>query len=117
MKNILLISMMVITLVSCGRFKDNGELVGARSEEEWFTETPYGMVLIPGGSFTMGKTEENRWGGFENPPKTVSVREFFASILITAMRLPLRLIPPDGCRKMTLAGLSDFISFSSAGAF
>ncbi len=77
MKNILFISMAIITLVSCGRLGDNGELVGARAEKDWFTETPYGMVLIPGGSFTMGKTEENRWGGFEAAPKTVSVREFF----------------------------------------
>ncbi|MGY5351973.1 T9SS ring complex lipoprotein PorK/GldK [Wenyingzhuangia sp. IMCC45533] len=78
MKNILLMSMLAITLISCsGSFGDGGELVGARAEEEWFTETPFGMVLIPGGTFTMGKTEENRWGGFEAPPKSVSVREFF----------------------------------------
>lgn len=78
MKNILFISMMVIALVSCTRgFKDNGELVGAQAEQEWFSETPYGMVLVPGGSFTMGKTEENRWGGFEAPSRSVSVREFF----------------------------------------
>lgn len=77
MKNILFMSIMLITLVSCGGFGDKGELVGARDEKSWFSETPYGMVLIPGGSFTMGNTEENRWGGFEAPPKTVSVREFF----------------------------------------
>ncbi len=78
MKNILLMSILIITLISCsGRFGDRGELVGARAEKEWFTETPYGMVLIPGGTFTMGKTEENRWGGFEAPPKSVSIREFF----------------------------------------
>ena len=73
--------MVVLTLMtSCGgakTFDDNGELVGAFSEQTWITETPFGMVLIPGGAFTMGKTEENRWGGFEAPPRSVTVGSFF----------------------------------------
>lgn len=69
--------MVYITIVSCSGFGDNGELIGATSENPWFAEKPFGMVLVPGGSFTMGKTEENRWGGFEMPPRSVAVKEFF----------------------------------------
>ncbi|WP_167897097.1 T9SS ring complex lipoprotein PorK/GldK [Wenyingzhuangia aestuarii] len=77
MKKILFLSMIITTLVSCGGFGDRGELIGSKAETAWFAEKPFGMVLVPGGSFTMGKTEENRWGGFEVPPRSVSVKEFF----------------------------------------
>lgn len=77
MKKILFLSIVYITLISCNDFGVNGELIGATSENPWFAEKPYGMVLVPGGSFTMGKTEENRWGGFEMPPKSVAVKTFF----------------------------------------
>ncbi|MGY5355110.1 T9SS ring complex lipoprotein PorK/GldK [Wenyingzhuangia sp. IMCC45467] len=77
MKKLLFLSIAYITLISCSGFGDKGELVGATSENPWFAEKPFGMVLVPGGSFTMGKTEENRWGGFEMPPRSVAVKEFF----------------------------------------
>lgn len=77
MKKILFLSLIATSLVSCGKlFSDRGELVGAKSES-WFAERPFGMVLIPGGTFTMGKTEENRWEAFKMSPKSVSVKEFF----------------------------------------
>lgn len=77
MKKLLFLSIICLTIVGCSGFGDKGELVGSTSENSWNAEKPYGMVFIPGGSFTMGKTEENRWGGFELPPKSVTVKEFF----------------------------------------
>jgi len=77
MKKILFFLIAIITLVSCGGSGNRGELVGIHSEADWFVIKPFGMTLVPGGSFTMGKTEENRWGGFETTPRAVSVKEFF----------------------------------------
>lgn len=76
MKKLLFLLAIATSLVSCSKFSDRGELVGARSKS-WFAERPYGMVLIPGGTFTMGKTEENRWEAYRASPKSVSVKEFF----------------------------------------
>lgn len=77
-KGILLLLVLVqVMLVSCSK-NDRGELIGVRAKKAWTaSEKPFGMVLVPGGSFTMGKTEENRWGGFEPAPKGVTVKEFF----------------------------------------
>ena len=47
-----------VILASCGS-SDKGELVGARSKKKFFPERPLGMTLIPGGAFTMGKTDED----------------------------------------------------------
>lgn len=70
--------MLVLALVSCGgEMSTRGELVGVKSNTNWLAERPYGMVLIPGGAFTMGKAEENRWGGAELAPRTVTVKDFF----------------------------------------
>ncbi|WP_010135734.1 T9SS ring complex lipoprotein PorK/GldK [Ochrovirga pacifica] len=76
MKKLIFLLVIAITLVGCSKVSDRGELVGAKSEL-WFAERPYGMVLIPGGTFTMGKTDENRWGAYTAPVKDVSVKEFF----------------------------------------
>ncbi len=76
MKKLIFLFVVALSLANCSRFSDRGELVGAKSKS-WFAERPYGMVLIPGGTFTMGKTEENRWEAYKASPKSVSVKEFF----------------------------------------
>ena len=63
-------------LCSCGA-NDRGELVGVKAKKEWFSEKPYGMALVPGGSFTMGKQDEDISGALNAPPKTVTVRPYY----------------------------------------
>ena len=41
----------------CGS-KDKGELVGVKGKR-WHPEKPYGMSLIPGGAFVMGKADDD----------------------------------------------------------
>jgi len=77
MKKLLFFSIVCIILTSCSGYGDRGELIGVKSDNTWLVEQPYGMVLVPGGTFTMGKTEENRWGAFEIPPRSIAVKEFF----------------------------------------
>ncbi|HBS12184.1 MAG TPA: gliding motility lipoprotein GldK, partial [Flavobacteriaceae bacterium] len=61
---------------SCGS-SDKGELTGVRSKKKFFPEKPLGMTLIPGGAFTMGKTDEDIAGALNTPSRTVTVRPFY----------------------------------------
>ena len=76
MKKLLLSSIaFVFLLTSCGS-KTKGELVGAQGKK-WYPEKPYGMELIPRGSFIMGKSEEDQAKVLNAPTKTVTVRSFY----------------------------------------
>lgn len=63
-------------LVGCGRSGDKGELVGVKGAK-WHPEKPYGMELVPGGSFIMGKSDDDVAGVGDAPTKTVTVRSFY----------------------------------------
>ncbi|TYA97523.1 T9SS ring complex lipoprotein PorK/GldK, partial [Seonamhaeicola marinus] len=60
---------------SCGS-KDRGELVGVKGKK-WHPEKPYGMELIPGGAYIMGKADDDLAGINDAPAKTVTVRAFY----------------------------------------
>ncbi len=73
-KYVLLIA--VLTLIaSCGS-KDKGELVGVKGKK-WHPEKPYGMALVPGGAFIMGKADDDLAEIHDAPTKTVTVRSFY----------------------------------------
>ena len=73
-KFILLITVFAM-LSSCGS-KDRGELIGVQGKK-WHPEKPYGMELIPGGAFIMGKADDDLAGVNDAPSKTVTVRAFY----------------------------------------
>ena len=76
MKKLLLSSIaFVFLLTSCGS-KTKGELVGVQGKK-WYPEKPYGMELIPRGSFIMGTSEEDQAKVLNAPTKTVTVRSFY----------------------------------------
>lgn len=67
---------LLLTLVySCGN-SDKGQLTGVEGKQ-WYSEKPYGMVKIQGGSFTMGKSDYDIAGLKNAPPKTVTVTSFY----------------------------------------
>ncbi len=76
MKKITLFALLVAVIYSCGS-NDRGELVGVRGKKSWFSEKPFGMAKIPGGSFVMGKQDEDLIGTHSLPPRTVTVRPFY----------------------------------------
>ena len=76
MKKAAIFALLIAVFYSCGS-NDRGELVGVKSKKKWFSEKPFGMVLIPGGSFTMGKQDEDIIGTMNSPTKTVTVRPYF----------------------------------------
>ena len=66
----------IIAFLSSCNSGDRGELVGVKGKK-WFPQKPYGMTLIPGGSFIMGKSDDDFLGVNDAPPKTVTVRSFY----------------------------------------
>ncbi len=75
MKKIISLIAVLAVLASCSR-GDRGQLVGAEGKK-WNPEKPYGMTLIPGGAFIMGKSDDDIADMKNAPPKTVTVRSFY----------------------------------------
>jgi len=75
MKKLVLLTAVLAILTSCGS-GDRGELVGVKGKK-WHPEKPYGMELIPGGAFIMGKSDDDLAGVKNAPTKTVTVRSFY----------------------------------------
>ncbi len=75
MRKIVSLVAVVAFLVSCGR-GDQGQLVGVEGKK-WHPEKPLGMTLVPGGSFIMGKSDDDIAALKNAPPKTVTVRSFY----------------------------------------
>ncbi len=76
MKKLLLSSIACVVLLSSCGSKTKGELTGAQGKK-WYPEKPYGMELIPQGSYIMGKSEEDQAQVLNAPTKTVTVRSFY----------------------------------------
>ncbi|MDG1571904.1 gliding motility lipoprotein GldK [Robiginitalea sp. M366] len=76
MKKLLFSSLACVFLLSSCGSKTKGELVGVQGKK-WYPEKPYGMELIPRGSFIMGKSEEDMGDLMNAPTKTVTVRSFY----------------------------------------
>lgn len=74
--NLFILLAVLTILASCGS-SDRGELTGVASKKKFFPEKPLGMTLIPGGAFTMGKTDEDVTGAMNAPTRTVTVRPFY----------------------------------------
>ena len=68
--------LLAFVVYSCGS-NDRGELVGVKYGDKFHPEKPFGMVFIPGGSFTMGKGVEDMVGVSDAPAKTVTVKSFY----------------------------------------
>ncbi|WP_375238958.1 gliding motility lipoprotein GldK [Aurantibacter sp.] len=76
MKKFVLITAVLALLASCNSGNDKGQLVGVKGKK-WHPEKPYGMTLVPGGSFIMGKADDDLAGVQDAPAKTVTVRAFY----------------------------------------
>ncbi len=75
MKKFALLTAVLALLASCNS-GDRGELVGVKGKK-WHPEKPYGMTLVPGGAFIMGKSDDDLAGINDAPTKTATVRAFY----------------------------------------
>ena len=76
MKKFIAFTAILTLLIGCGKSSDKGELVGVKGAK-WHPEKPYGMTLVPGGSYIMGKRDEDIANVGDAPTKTVTVRSFY----------------------------------------
>ena len=76
MKNFIAFTAILTLLISCAKTGDKGELVGAKGAK-WYPTKPYGMTLVPGGSYIMGKSDEDIANVGDASIKTVTVRSFY----------------------------------------
>lgn len=75
MKKLFFIALAGVLLTGCGR-GDRGMLVGAEGQD-WNPVKPYGMTLVPGGAFIMGKSDDDIATTYNAPTKTVTVPSFY----------------------------------------
>jgi gliding motility-associated lipoprotein GldK len=76
MKKFITLASFLTLLTSCGGSSDKGELVGVKGRK-WHPEKPFGMALIPGGAYIMGKSDDDPANMQDAPTKTVTVRSFY----------------------------------------
>jgi gliding motility-associated lipoprotein GldK len=76
MKKFIAFTAILTLLISCGKSGDKGELVGTKGAK-WHPEKPFGMALVSGGSFIMGKSDQDLAGVDDAPTKTVTVPSFY----------------------------------------
>jgi gliding motility-associated lipoprotein GldK len=78
MKQTAILFLLISFAYSCGSGGNKkGDLVGVDTKSKWNAETPTGMVLVPGGTFTMGKQDEDPIGALNTPARTSTVRPFY----------------------------------------
>ena len=75
MKRHLVLLTLFLVVASCGS-KNRGELIGVK-QKKWFGEKPYGMTLVEGGSYIMGKSDEDLAQLQNAPARTVTVPSFY----------------------------------------
>jgi formylglycine-generating enzyme required for sulfatase activity len=73
MKKFIAFMAILALLVSCGKSGDKSWSVQGG---KWHPEKPYGMTLVPGGAFIMGKSDDDV-SIQDAPTKTVTVRSFY----------------------------------------
>ena len=75
MKRHLVLLTIFLIIASCGS-NNRGELIGVR-QKKWFGDKPYGMTLIEGGAYIMGKSDEDIAQLQNAPARTVTVPSFY----------------------------------------
>ena len=75
MKRYLVLLTLSLFIASCGS-KNRGELIGVK-QKKWFGEKPFGMTLIEGGAYIMGKSDEDIAQLQNAPARTVTVPSFY----------------------------------------
>ena len=114
MKKLILYAFVIPILFGCGS-NDRGELVGVKSNVNWFAEKPFGMVKIQAGSFTMGKQDEDITGTMSAPPRTVSLSSFYmdeTEISNSEYKQFINWVK-DSIVRTELASMADFVSGGS----
>jgi len=74
-KKFILLTTVLVLVANCNS-GDRGQLVSVKGKK-YHSEEPYGMTLVPGGAFIMGKSDDDIAGVQDAPTKTATVRAFY----------------------------------------
>lgn len=74
-KKFILLTTVLVLVANCNS-GDRGQLVSLKGKK-YHSEEPYGMTLVPGGAFIMGKSDDDIAGVQDAPTKTATVRAFY----------------------------------------
>ncbi|WP_027001248.1 SUMF1/EgtB/PvdO family nonheme iron enzyme [Hugenholtzia roseola] len=75
---LLLISSAALMAQSCGGGnKMDGELTGVLGREGWKQEVPYGMIVVPAGTFHMGQADEDILSSRINMNRQITIGGFY----------------------------------------
>jgi gliding motility-associated lipoprotein GldK len=109
MKKFIAFTAILSLLIGCAKTGDKGELIGAKGAK-WYPEKPYGMTLVPGGSYIMGKSDEDIANVGDASIKTVTVRSFYMDETEITNREYRQFIEwvKDSTIRVRLAILADF---------
>ena len=116
MKKFITLASFLALLTSCGGSSDKGELVGVKGGK-WHPEKPFGMTLIPGGAYIMGKSDDDPANMQDSPTKTVTVRSFYmdeTEITNSEYRQFVEWVK-DSTIRVRLAILADVVGQTSTG--
>jgi gliding motility-associated lipoprotein GldK len=75
MKKLVILGAVIALFSSCSQ--ENGELIGVQGREIFYQPVPYGMLLIPQGSYTMGNDDQDITSSAVAQTKVVSVAAFY----------------------------------------
>lgn len=67
----------IVLFSACRGSKNSGELVGVRLDRLKANKTPYGMVLIPGGTFILGQSDEDIGHTYNAQNRQVTISPFY----------------------------------------
>ena len=104
MKRHLVLLSLLLLIASCGS-KNRGELIGVK-QKKWFGEKPYGMTLIEGGAYIMGKSDEDIAQLQNAPARTVTVPSFYMDETEITNREYMQFIEWVDCQSGSLRGLA-----------
>lgn len=78
-KALLYLPFVVLLLQACGLGKANldGELTGVPDREGWFQTVPYGMIVVPSGTFHMGQADQDVPASQINLNKQITIGGFY----------------------------------------
>ena len=115
MKKIIALSAIITFLIGCGKTSDKGELVGVKGAK-WHPEKPYGMTLVPGGAYIMGKSDDDVAHVEDATTRTVTVRSFYMDETEITNREYRQFVEwvKDSTMRVRLAILADQIGTGSA---
>ena len=88
LKNLIILLSCVVLIASCGKKKhdksdvtgwnyNDKNMGGYQVSKEKEQATGPGLVFVPGGTFTMGQTDEDVIGDFNNIPRRQTVPSFY----------------------------------------